>query len=173
MPVAAQPDEHLPSAGQCHGWWRMFASGGFTATDLAGDKRWRTMSGGKGFSGCPAWYIRAIRCFKNGCSVSNATGYCNNHPVMAGRNIDSSVNFYRLIKFCLLNLYTEFSSVWVHELIIWWIILFYRAEWILPSSPAVAGCSGGGPADRGRVIRTPAYCIVECGLRCQGWIVFR
>ncbi len=44
---------------------------------------------------------------------------CNNHPVMTGRNIDSSVNFYRLIKFCLLNLYTEFFSVCVHELIIW------------------------------------------------------
>ena len=38
---------------------------------------------------------------------------------MTGRNIDSSVNFYRLIKFCLLNLYTEFFSVCVHELIIW------------------------------------------------------
>ena len=29
-------------------------TGQFTATDVAGDKRWRTMPGGKVFSGCPA-----------------------------------------------------------------------------------------------------------------------
>ena len=71
------------------------------------------------FSGGPAWFIRAIRGVKNGCSVLYVAGYCNNHPVIVGRNINASVNFYWLIKFCLLNLYTEFLSVCVHELIIW------------------------------------------------------
>ena len=49
-------------------------------------------------------------------------GYCNNHPVMDGRNIDSSVSFYRLIKFCQLNLYTEYSSVCVREFAFWRIV---------------------------------------------------
>ncbi|STK80393.1 putative DNA-binding protein [Escherichia coli] len=39
--------------------------------------------------------------------------------MIVGRNINASVNFYWLIKFCLLNLYTEFLSVCVHELTIW------------------------------------------------------
>lgn len=77
------------------------------------------MPGGKMFSGGPAWFIRAIRGVKNGCSVLYVAGYCNNHPVIVGRNINASVNFYWLIKFCLLNLYTEFLSVCVHELTIW------------------------------------------------------
>ena len=97
------------------------------------------MPGGKVFSDWTYGYIRAIRCVKNGCSVFDATGYCNNHPVMTGRNIDSAVNFYRLIKFCLLNLYTEFSSVWVHELIIWWINTLLQI-WM---NPPVFASSGG------------------------------
>ena len=53
---------------------------------------------------------------KTAVSVLYVAGYCNNHPVIVGRNINASVNFYWLIKFCLLNLYTEFLSVCVHEL---------------------------------------------------------
>lgn len=83
MPVAAQPDEHLPSAGQCHGWWRMFATGGFIATDLEGDKRWRTMPGWKVFSGCPGWYIWPVCCVKNSRIVSGVTG-CDRHYPSSG-----------------------------------------------------------------------------------------
>ncbi len=132
-----------------------------------GDKCWRTMPGGKMFSGGPARFIRAIRGVKNGCSVLYVAGYCNNHPVIVGRNINASVNFYWLIKFCLLNLYTEFLSVCVHELTIWRINTVLQNGTNPPSSPAVAGCSGGVPADRGRARRTVAYCTAECGLRHQ------
>ena len=36
--------------------------------------------------------------------------------MIVGRNINASVNFYWLIKFCLLNLYTKFFSVCIHRI---------------------------------------------------------
>ena len=80
MPVAVQPGAFLPSASQCDSWWRMFAIGGFTATNLAGDKRWRTMPGEKVFSGCQGWYIRPVCCVKNSRIVSGVTGCYRHYP---------------------------------------------------------------------------------------------
>ena len=100
----------------------MFASGGFTAADLVGDKRWRTMSGGKVFSDCSFRYVRSVRCAKDNCSVPYVTGYGNHCPVITGRVICASVDSYGLIKFCLLNLYTEYFPVCVREFAFWRIV---------------------------------------------------
>lgn len=74
--------------------------------------------------------------------------------MIVGRNINASVNFYWLIKFCLLNLYTEFLSVCVHELTIWRINtvlqngtnppVFARIEWIFETFPSVCLSFSGG-----------------------------
>ena len=77
------------------------------------------MQGERLFSGCPFRYVRSVRCAKDNSSVPYVTRYGNHCPVITGRVICAFVDSYGLIKFCQLNLYTEFFSVCVHELIIW------------------------------------------------------
>ncbi|EFK65677.1 hypothetical protein HMPREF9347_05468 [Escherichia coli MS 124-1] len=82
---------------------------------MAGNKHWRTMQDGRLFSGCPFRYVRSVRCAKDNCSVPYVTRYGNHCPVITGRVICASVDSCGLIKFCLLNRYTECSSVCVRE----------------------------------------------------------